>query len=90
MILSNKIECKKCHSIIESLHRHDYKSCKCGRVAVDGGREYLRRSFKKDSDFIELSVVLYEPNVSKSTSKRLLALNQSSQQKERKKHAKRT
>ena len=39
----NKIKCKKCGDIIESLHRHDFKFCKCGAVAVDGGKDYLRR-----------------------------------------------
>ena len=45
MIISNKIKCKKCGDVIESTHRHDYKHCKCGLVAVDGGHEYLKREF---------------------------------------------
>ena len=39
----NKIQCAKCKDIIESTHRHDFKWCKCGTVAVDGGKSYLRR-----------------------------------------------
>ena len=42
-IIINKIKCKKCGDIIESTHRHDFKICKCGAVAVDGGHDYLRR-----------------------------------------------
>lgn len=42
-ILANKIRCKKCGDIIESEDRHDFKFCKCGAVAVDGGKDYLRR-----------------------------------------------
>ena len=42
-IIINKIKCKKCGEIIESTHRHDFKFCKCGAVAVDGGYDYLRR-----------------------------------------------
>ena len=42
-IIVNKIKCKKCGDIIESAHRHDFKFCKCGAVAVDGGHDYLRR-----------------------------------------------
>jgi len=41
----NKIKCKTCGDIIESKYRHDYKKCKCGLVAVDGGEDYCRRSF---------------------------------------------
>lgn len=39
----NKIRCKKCGDVIESVHRHDFKFCKCGAVAVDGGQDYCRR-----------------------------------------------
>jgi hypothetical protein len=43
LILHNKIQCTKCLDIIESVHRHDFKWCKCGAVAVDGGKDYMRR-----------------------------------------------
>ena len=43
MILQNQVRCKKCGDEPYSAHRHDYKPCKCGAVAVDGGMEYLRR-----------------------------------------------
>ena len=36
-IISNKIKCKKCGDIIESISTNDYKRCSCGAVAVDGG-----------------------------------------------------
>ena len=39
----NKIRCNLCGAEIESTHRHDFKFCPCGAVAVDGGRDYLRR-----------------------------------------------
>lgn len=42
-IVVNKIRCKKCGDVIESTYRHDFKFCKCGAVAVDGGMDYLRR-----------------------------------------------
>jgi len=42
-ILINKIRCNKSGDEIESTHRHDFKFCKCGAVAVDGGLDYLRR-----------------------------------------------
>ena len=42
-ILINRIRCKKCGDVIESESVHDFKFCKCGAVAVDGGNRYLRR-----------------------------------------------
>ncbi len=53
-ILVNKIKCKKCGDIIESKYRHDFKFCKCQTVAVDGGKDYLRRLGNLD-DYEELS-----------------------------------
>lgn len=42
-IITNKIRCKKCGDIIESKHRHDFVTCKCGAVSVDGDHDYLKR-----------------------------------------------
>jgi len=42
-IISNQVECIICGDRPFSGHRHDYKSCKCGNVSVDGGQSYLRR-----------------------------------------------
>ena len=53
-IISNKIKCKKCGDIIESKSTDDYKRCSCGAVAVDGGKDYLKR-IGKEEDYIELS-----------------------------------
>ena len=52
-IIRNRIKCKKCGEIIESTSRHDFKFCKCGAVAVDGGKDYLRRVGSKE-DYEEL------------------------------------
>ncbi|MBM7583913.1 hypothetical protein JOC86_000450 [Bacillus pakistanensis] len=41
----NIIRCKHCNEIIESKSLYDYKRCGCGKVAVDGGLEYAKRSF---------------------------------------------
>lgn len=42
-IINNKIKCKKCGDIIKSKSTNDYKKCSCGAVAVDGGKDYLKR-----------------------------------------------
>ena len=53
-ILVNKIRWKKCGDIVESKDRHDFRSCKCGAVAVDGGKDYIRREGKRE-DWEELT-----------------------------------
>ncbi len=54
-IIHNKIKCNHCGDIIESFHVHDFKWCKCGKVAVDGGHDYCKRVFHQPDDFTDLS-----------------------------------
>ncbi len=56
VIISNKIKCKKCEDIIESKNTNDYKRCSCGVVAVDGGKDYLKR-IGNEKDYEELSEI---------------------------------
>ncbi len=59
-IIKNSIRCRTCGDILESVSVHDYRSCSCGRVAVDGGHEYLRRCYTDSKDdYEELSVVVF-------------------------------
>ena len=39
----NVILCTECWDIVESTYTHDFKWCKCGMNAVDGGTTYYRR-----------------------------------------------
>lgn len=57
-IITNKIKCRICGDVIESVFTHDLKRCQCGAVEIDGGKEYLRRSANSIDDFIELSTVI--------------------------------
>ena len=53
MIIKNAIRCNICGDEIESKHRHDFATCKCGACSVDGGHDYLRRCFKELECFLE-------------------------------------
>lgn len=56
-ILVNRIQCDSCGDIITSYTVHDFKHCKCGKVFVDGGTEYLHRSANVyPSTYTELDV----------------------------------
>lgn len=43
MIIQNAVTCLSCGDFIYSMHRHDFVTCTCGSISVDGGQEYLRR-----------------------------------------------
>lgn len=47
-LLLNAVQCLKCGDVIVSTHRHDFRGCSCGQIAVDGGLEYTRRAGKLD------------------------------------------
>lgn len=42
VLIQNEAQCAKCGQIIFSRSRHDFVSCKCGALSVDGGMEYQR------------------------------------------------
>lgn len=48
--LKNAIKYNLCGDIIESTFRHDFVTCSCGAVSVDGGKDYLRRGFTNSKD----------------------------------------
>lgn len=56
-IIRNGIKCKLCGDILESKSRYDFKFCSCGKVAIDGGHFYLKRS-GNPNDWEELSEVI--------------------------------
>lgn len=38
----NAIQCPMCQDVVWSRHRHDFRNCECGAVAIDGGRDYVK------------------------------------------------
>jgi hypothetical protein len=56
MIIRNAAKCAKCRDVIQSTHNHDFVSCNCGAIAVDGGNSYLR-AVGDQKDFIPLYVL---------------------------------
>jgi hypothetical protein len=43
IIIVNSARCKKCDDVLVSKHVHDFVTCQCGSISVDGGLEYIRR-----------------------------------------------
>ena len=61
-IKSNKARCNHCGDVLESEFRHDFKTCTCGKISVDGGKDYVRRGYWERSDYEELSEYESEDN----------------------------
>lgn len=55
-LIKNQAKCLKCGDIIVSKHRHDFVTCSCGNVSVDGGLDYCRRNFKEMDTWIDISI----------------------------------
>lgn len=54
IIMRNRAKCKLCESIIESIHRHDYVTCKCGEISIDGGQDYCHCRATDWSNFLRI------------------------------------
>ena len=55
-IKRNRAKCLLCGDIIESQSRHDFVTCSCGNLSVDGGEWYLRRAYGNGrNSWLELS-----------------------------------
>lgn len=52
--MKNRAKCKLCQDIIESFHVHDYVTCSCGEIAVDGGQNYFKCSANNWQNFIRV------------------------------------
>ncbi len=54
-IKENKAQCLLCKDIIESKYRHDFVTCSCGNLSVDGGKDYIKRSVENTNGWVDLS-----------------------------------
>lgn len=70
VIKRNAIRCKHCGDVIESKYTHDFVTCSCGLVSVDGGHSYLKRSCPTapEIDYEDLSVCVERPLARPETS----------------------
>jgi hypothetical protein len=59
-IFKNQAKCLLCGETIISKNRHDYVSCSCGNVSVDGGSWYARRSIHEEDKYNDLSIYYEE------------------------------
>ena len=61
-IVENSAICMECGDKIISKYRHDYVSCTCGNISVDGGQDYRKRNWKTNN-WIDTSIIMQEDEV---------------------------
>jgi hypothetical protein len=57
-ILRNSAYCVLCETHIYSTYRHDFVSCGCGNIFVDGGYDYARHGFDNASAYKDTTIYL--------------------------------
>jgi hypothetical protein len=55
-MLIKALKCECCKTIIFSRARHDYRSCACGAIAIDGGFDYQKVCWKPGTDYTAVEV----------------------------------
>lgn len=61
VIVRNSARCLACNDEIESTHRHDFVTCSCGAIFVDGGTAYLRRGWdERSKGMVDTSIMAPE------------------------------
>jgi len=53
----NRAKCKKCGDEIQSDNVHDFVTCKCGAISVDGGSFYAKRSCITPDNFEDMCIM---------------------------------
>lgn len=48
MIVRSRAKCLRCDQVVESKSRHDFVSCPCGGIFLDGGLDYIRYGWDVD------------------------------------------
>ena len=55
-IILNRAKCLACGDVVTSYGVHDYVTCSCGKLSVDGGSSYLKRSYNDATLVEEMSI----------------------------------
>ena len=58
------VHCLTCEDVIFSMNRHDSHSCTCGKVSIDGGKDYTKVSFEPKSLYEMVTIDLLTDNIS--------------------------
>lgn len=52
----NAAKCLECHTVIESKSRHEFVTCACEAIFVDGGTTYFRFGWTEGKRYIHYGI----------------------------------
>jgi hypothetical protein len=52
------IHCISCDDVVYSINRHDYRPCSCGKVTIDGGKDYTKVSHESNAFYNMVTIDL--------------------------------
>jgi hypothetical protein len=52
--MKNRAKCKLCQSVIESFHKFDLVSCKCGEISISGGLDAYEAAAMNWNNFLRI------------------------------------
>lgn len=65
-IIRNAAVCKACGDFIESKYRHDFVTCSCGAISLDGGTDYQKGTGEyKNFDFDKAEAIIEDEEANK-------------------------
>jgi hypothetical protein len=62
----NAARCALCNDIVHSTYRHDFVSCSCGEIFVDGGNDYQRCGAKDFKNVLRITDAELEEHYKKT------------------------
>lgn len=58
------VHCLTCDDVIYSVMRHDFRYCSCKRIAIDGGKDYVKMCFEPDAQYKRVTLDLLTDTIS--------------------------
>lgn len=56
MLLRNSAICNNCKEELESKYNHNFVTCSCGKLSIDGGNHYSRILFETADGYTDTSI----------------------------------
>lgn len=59
----NALFCHKCENVIYSKYRHDFQTCRCESISIDGGKDYIKVSAMSNAEYEHVTIDFFDGTV---------------------------